>query len=330
MISVILPYFNAEPTLDRAIQSILDQTFEDFELILINNNSIDGSFDIAASFAQQDTRIKCLNEQQQGVVYAANTGMKAASGKYMARMDADDVAHPQRLEQQVIHLESNPAISISATQVNYKTNNPKIGEFQHFVDWSNSLNSRNDIYANRFVEFPVVNPTLMFRKELLHDIGYLKNEDFPEDYEWFLRAIEAGHMVEKLPKPLLDWHDSENRLTRSDLRYRNDAFFKIKTEYLTRHLKAISQTKVWIWGAGKLSLKRSQFLLDHGIIIEGYIDIKAGKRVSGYPCVHFEMVSIKAQTFILSYVSNRGKRDEIRQFLNARNYSECKSYLVVG
>lgn len=330
MISVILPFYNANQTLERAVKSILDQSYSNFEVILVDNSSTDGSAETARRLATTDSRIRIIDEPRKGVVFAANTGMKAAKGIYIARMDADDVAHPEKLERQFKHLESKPDISISATQVNFQSDTTLNSEFSHFVDWSNGLSTWDDVYTNRFVEFPVVNPTLMFRKTMLENVGYLKEGDFPEDYEWFLRVIEQGYKVEKLEHPLLDWHDSHNRLTRSDSRYRTDAFFQIKTEYLARHLKDINQKKVWIWGAGKLGILRSQMLLNYGIEIEGYVDIKKDKQVSGYPCVHFEEISLERQPFILSYVSNRGQRDEIRNFLNSREYKECGSYIVAG
>lgn len=330
IVSVILPFYNVKTTLERAVQSIIRQTFKDFELILVNNNSDDGSLKIIEKLVQTDSRIRLFNESRQGVVFAANTGMRAAKGKYIARMDADDIAHPERLALQLKHLEDTPHISISATQVNYKSEQTDLKDFNHFVNWSNSLKTWEEIYNNRFVEFPVVNPTLMFRKSTLEHIGYLEEGDFPEDYEWFLRAMAKGHQIEKLTTPLLDWSDSDLRLTRIDRRYRTEAFFQIKTKYLAEYLKAIDRTRVWIWGAGKLGYKRSQWLQEHAIEIEGYIDIKKNKRLKNYPCIHFEDIHLTEQSFVLSYITNRNRRNEVRDFLCQKNYQEGKSYIIAG
>lgn len=330
IISIIVPFYNAENTLKYAIESLLYQYCDGLEIILIDNNSTDQSSMVARQLATQDSRIKLLTEPKQGVVFAANLGMKAAQGEYIARMDADDIAHSDRLEKQFKHLESNHEISISTTQVNYKTNNELLKDFEHFVSWSNSLNTWDDIYHNRFVEFPVVNPTLMFRRSILEDIGYLQDGHFPEDYEWFLRAIDKGHRIEKLPIPLLNWQDSSTRLTRTDKRYETEAFFQIKSKYLANHLKRIKQTQIWIWGAGKLGYKRSQLLLDHGINIKGYIDIKKDKCLTDYPCVHFKDIDPSTQLFIISYITNRGRRDEVRDYLNSKGYEEGINFLIAG
>lgn len=329
-ISIILPFYNAGATLTRAIQSILNQTYQDFELILVNNNSTDQSLKIATDFVNTDHRVILLNETQQGVVFAANTGMRAAQGQYIARMDADDTAHTERLARQLNHLDQNPNLSLSATQVNYQSEKDTPDDFEHFVQWSNNLTTWDDIYHNRFVEFPVVNPTLLFRRSMLDEVGYLSEGDFPEDYEWFLRAVANGHQIGKLDTTLLDWHDSTNRLTRTDERYHTHAFFNIKTKYLAQHLKSINQKEVWIWGAGKLGLKRSQLLLQEDIRIAGYIDIKKNKQLTHYPCVHFEQISLTEQPFVLSYITNRNRRDEVRAFLNQKGYEEGVNYIIAG
>jgi glycosyltransferase involved in cell wall biosynthesis len=332
LVSVILPYFNAEKSLSRAIKSILDQSYGKIELLLVNNNSTDNSLQIATRFEKIDQRIRLFTETKQGVVHAANLGIQNSSGKFIARMDADDFAYPARIEKQVDHLTNNPDISISATQVRFISENNEEQGFEHFVKWSNELLNHSDILQNRFVEFPVVNPTLMVRRTIFEKIGCFKEGDFPEDYEWFLRAMKAGCSIDKLDKPLLDWQDSETRLTRVDSRYRSDAFYKIKTHYLANHLKNKLGTrpKVWIWGAGKLGYQRSQWLLDYSVNIVGYIDIKKNKSLEKYPCTHFEYVTLEQQPFIISYISNRGRRDEVRSFLNSQGYQEGINYIVAG
>lgn len=100
-ISVILPFYNAEKTLETAVESILNQSFSNFELLLIDNCSTDKSFSIAQKLAKKDPRIWLLTEENPGVAHAMNCGLKNAHGKFIARMDADDISLPARLEKQV-------------------------------------------------------------------------------------------------------------------------------------------------------------------------------------------------------------------------------------
>lgn len=327
-ISVVLPYFNAEKTLARAISSVLEQTFPDFELILINNNSSDGSEKIAAAFEAKDPRIKRTREEQQGVAFASNRGFDQGRAAIIARMDADDRMLPHRLEQQMQFLRIHPNIDMVGGQVKYLSNEANEG-FRHYVIWSNQLISPTQIALNRFVELPVVNPTIMFRKTLYERHGGYHNGDFPEDYDLILRWMEQGASVAKIAAPVLEWHDHPTRLTRTDPRYSTTAFFKVKAKYLAHWMQQnVNQKEVWIWGAGKLSRRRSHFLEEYGILIQGFIDVK--RRQLDKPCIDFKQIPEPGRLFILSYVSNRGKREEVKQYLLAMGYVEGKDFLLAA
>lgn len=331
LVSVVLPYYNAEKTLSDAITSVLNQTFDNFELILVNNNSKDGSLTIANNFAKRDSRVILLSEQKQGVAHAANLGNSLARGQFIARMDADDISLPNRLTAQVAHLQNNSKLEVSATQVKYINQNPSSTSFHHFVNWSNSIITQSQIRKNKFVEFPLVNPSIMVRSEIFKKIGLFEDGYFPEDYQWFLKAEEAECIIEKIPEILLEWKDSSDRLTRIDNKYSTEAFFKIKTHFLAKEIKKLNpqNTNVWIWGAGKLGYARSQWLLGHGVRISGYIDIKE-KKLEQYPCINFSEISIQKTPFIISYITNRNKRNEVRDYLNSKGFEESKNYIIAG
>ena len=325
-ISVILPYFNVQQTLVRCIQSILKQTFEDFELILVDNNSTDDSAQIAGSFSKTDHRIKLVSESRQGVAFASNRGFQLAQGRFLARMDADDEMRPNRLEVQLAHLQSDEQVDLIGGQVAYQGPEENTG-FRHYVDWSNRLLSPDDLFMNRFVELPMVNPTFMFRRSSWVKYGSYRDGDFPEDYELFLRWMDQGARVSKVPEVVLDWHDLPERLTRTHPHYEEEAFFKIKALYLSKWLKQnLEKKSIWAWGAGRVSRRRSAYILYHGLKIAGYIDV-VPKNLT-LPCVHFEDIPPPGKQFILSYVGNRGKRDEIRQFLQSRGYVEGVDFIL--
>ena len=140
-ITVILPFYNAADTLETAIKSILNQSFENFEFLLIDNNSTDTSFSIARIFAKKDSRIKLLKETKQGVANAMNLGLKNALGKYVARMDADDISMPLRFEKQLQYLNENPTVEFVGCKVRYVPHNENTAGFKRFVDWANSFNT---------------------------------------------------------------------------------------------------------------------------------------------------------------------------------------------
>ena len=111
LVTVLMPVYNAEKYVKQAIQSILDQTYKSFELLIINDGSVDGSAHIIKSF--QDPRIRFIeNEKNLGLIATLNKGFDLSKGKYVARMDADDVAMPKRLKSQVAYMESHPEIGV--------------------------------------------------------------------------------------------------------------------------------------------------------------------------------------------------------------------------
>ena len=117
-VSIVLPAYNAMPFLGEALQSVLNQTLQDFEFIIIDDASSDTTASEIARFAEMDSRIVFLaNEKRRGVAESLNLGIEAANGTWIARMDADDVAHPRRLERQISYLEANPELILLGTNV---------------------------------------------------------------------------------------------------------------------------------------------------------------------------------------------------------------------
>lgn len=330
-ISIILPFFNAENTLEAAAESILNQTFQDFELLLVNNNSTDSSNFIANNLAEKDSRIRLLKEEKQGVAHAMNYGLQNSRGKYIARMDADDIAHPERMAKQVQFLIENPEIGLVGSDVKYVSHNENTAGFQRFVDWANSFQTPEEIELNRFVEIPVVNPTILFRRNLFEKYDGCRYGDFPEDYEMQLRYLEAGVKMAQLPEPLLEWHDYSSRLTRTDKRYSIEAFFRVKAKYFYNWsvINNPFHPIIWVWGAGRKTRQRAKLLENEGLIIKGYIDINKLKTTTK-TTLHFTEIPDAGEIFIVQMVTKLGARELIKEFLLKANYVEGEDFILMG
>ena len=133
-ISVLLPFYNAESTLDRAITSIIKQDYSDFELILIDNNSVDKSREIAVNWLSKDPRIKLIDEKQQGVVHATSAGATIAQGKYICRMDSDDEAINYKLKLQKEYLDQHHECDAVAGRVEHVSYSKEAAGFSRFVN----------------------------------------------------------------------------------------------------------------------------------------------------------------------------------------------------
>ncbi len=327
-ISVILPFYNAEKTLERSVNSILNQTFDNFELLAVNNNSTDNSEQIIRDLSEKDKRLKIMNESKQGVVFASLKGLHKAKANLISRADADDVWHPEKFMQQYAYIREHPEIDVVSCRVNFIGNSESKGMLA-YVKETNKYLTHTEISINRFSELQVINPTILFRKTCIEKYGFYKEGHFPEDYELFLRWIEKGVKYHKLPDTLLDWYDSENRLTRTDKRYSFDAFYRIKSTYLFRFLKENNPffPQIVVWGAGKLSKNRLKYLEDSGIQTKYFIDVDKNK-IDDKNIISYETIPDPGKIYIVSFVNNRGMRSKIKDFLISKNYIEGKNFVI--
>ncbi len=330
-ISIILPFYNAEETLYRALLSIKNQTFISFECIMVDNNSDDASVDIAKEFAKLDQRFILSSEGQQGVVYASNKGSKLAKGKYIARMDADDECFAERLKLQYNFMESNTDYGAVGGLVQYIAHKQGTDGFAAFVQWANSLITYEQIYNKRFMELPIINPSAMWRKSVAQQYGMYEAGDFPEDYQMWLRWLNAGVKIGKVKQNVIKWYDSEKRLSRSNELYNIESFYKAKSPFLNEYLKKINPhyPKVAVWGAGKISRKRANLLIEYGIDICCYIDITK-KRQIDKTVLYYEDIPSKGELFILVYVKQKLMRDRVEAFLQNNSYIEGEDFIFVS
>jgi glycosyltransferase involved in cell wall biosynthesis len=330
-VSVIIPFYNAEETLHRAIESIYSQTFQDFECILVNNNSTDKSMKIAQSWEEKDTKFRVYEESRQGVAFASNKGAKTAQGIYIARMDADDQAYPNRLKLQAEFLDSNPDFGAVGGLVKYCADEKQLEGLKKYVDWVNSLVNYEDISNGRFVDAPIINPSSMWRKETGEQHGLYKSGNFPEDYEMWLRWLAQGVKIGKVNKYIIKWIDSEHRLTRTHPIYSDEAFYNIKSYYLAKWLSNHNKHHpfVMIWGASKISRRRAELLKAYGIKIQGYIDIKMTRQINE-DIIYYKNLPDFNSCFILVYVRQWEAKKKIISFLDSIGYENGKNYLLVS
>lgn len=339
----MLPARNAAGTVARAWESIRRQTFAAWELIAMDDGSADGTSDVLMTVARTDARVRVIRRDHEGLVAALNTGLACARGELIARMDADDEAHPERLAEQVGFLRASEHrdVGLVSCLVEFGGDRSQSAGYALHVDWLNSVVTSEDIALNRFVESPLAHPSVMFRRELLGRHGGYRHGDFPEDYELWLRWMAAGVRMAKVPRVLLTWHDAPARMSRTDARYSPEAFFRVKAEWIAREVKRILAARraiagapsIFVWGAGRPTRKRAAHLEPHGLRIAGYIDVDPKKTTAalggtGAPVIGPNAIPPPGEAFVLGYVSSRGAREFIRAALRARGYTEGRDFLM--
>ena len=331
LVSVLLPFHNAVDTLADCIESIRAQTLADYEIIAVNDFSTDDSLHLLQAY--NDDRLKIIDNTHRGLVPALNTGLACCAAPLVARMDADDIMYPERLLKQYEYMRAHHDVVLLAAQARKFPEASIRNGYREYMRWQNSVLSHDDIHKQIYIESPFAHPSVMFRRDSVIAAGAYRHGEFPEDYELWLRLLHTGHRMEKLSEILLDWRESENRLSRVSDNYSRNAFDMIRADYLSRD-ERIHDRPIAFWGAGRKTRQRARHLLEKGYEPAAWIDIdpnKIGNRINGIEVVEpawLEQAGDKP--FVLNYVTNHGARDIARTYLQRIGYVLGKDFLEVG
>lgn len=200
---------NGEKYLRLAIDSILNQTFGDFEFIIVNDGSTDRSMEILNSYSDSRIRLIC-NESNIGLTDALNEGVKVARGTYIARMDCDDISLPERLARQVVFMDSFPQVGVCGT-------------------WARDIDCAGKIIADRqrrtgksleyyyWIPSPVIHPSVMIRSDLIRRLRYDSTVRYVEDFDLWLRTVKAGYRLHNLDEYLFLYRVHPESISASNL-----------------------------------------------------------------------------------------------------------------
>jgi glycosyltransferase involved in cell wall biosynthesis len=322
-VSILMPCYNAADTLPETLESLDRQSLSDYEVVAVDDGSQDQTYEILMKKALSDSRYRILARPHTGIIFALNEGVSQCRSALVARMDADDVALPHRLEHQVAFLTNNPDIAVAGCLVEGFPRGQVREGFRIYIDWLNSLITDRDIRREMFVESPLAHPSVVFRREWVEQVGGYQERGWPEDYDLWLRFYLAGARFGKIPQILLKWREYPQRLTRRDSRYSVENFLRAKAYYLARGPLA-KRDAVIIWGAGMMGRRLCKQLMLNDCPVAGFIDIdpkKIGKTRRGLPVRGPEKIQDWLQRYsspvLLSAVGARGARRLIRDQLNS-------------
>lgn len=236
-ISVVLPAFNAEKYVREAVQSVLTQSFTNFELIIINDGSTDGTLAILEELREQDSRIIIVSRENKGLVQSLNEGLDLARGLWIARMDADDIAMPQRFERQLQWLEQTGAdmcgswIKLFGASDKHIVKLPQTDEAIKM--WL--------LFAAAFAH-----PTVMMRAKLIKKMRYDKAWEKCEDYDLWERAARAGWIMTNVPEVLLLYRQHESQTSTRSSTYQQMCSQKIRRRLWEFWFDSLELKKEWI------------------------------------------------------------------------------------
>jgi glycosyltransferase involved in cell wall biosynthesis len=335
-VSVLMPCYNALNTLGEAMASILSQTLDDFELIAVDDGSTDGTLELLQSWAERDQRVHVIERTHSGIISSLGAGLAACRADYVARMDADDRSHPERLAEQAKYLDSHPEVDVVSCLVSGFPPEQVREGFRIYIEWLNSLVTDEQIKREIFVESPMAHPSVVFRKAQIMRVGGYQEQIWPEDYDLWLRLYLAECRFAKVPRVLLEWREIPGRLTRADDRYALENFLRAKANYLP-HGPLRGRDAVILWGAGMMGRRLSKHLIRKGCPLVAFVDIdprKIGSVRRSLPILAPEDLAVWWARYenpvLLVAVGARGARTILRKRFENLELREAKDWWFVA
>lgn len=331
-----MPCYNAEETIDETMQSLCDQTLTASEFVVVDDGSQDSTMERLTTWADRDARVRIIGIPHAGIIEALNAGIAACRSDLIARMDADDLAHPERLEKQVDFLDLHPEIAAVGCLVKGFPSHTVREGFKVYIAWLNSMVTPEEIGRGIYIESPLAHPSVMIRRNWLERMGGYQENGWAEDYDLWLRMHLDGAYFAKVPEVLLEWREHPQRLTRTDSRYSVENFLRAKARYLAQG-PLNGRDAVIVWGAGQMGRRLSKHLEREGARLVAFIDIdpkKIGSTRLGKPIIAVQDLLSWWRRFerpiLLAAVGSRGARALIRDQLVDIGLSEGEDWWAVA
>ncbi|MFT5894129.1 MAG: glycosyltransferase involved in cell wall biosynthesis [bacterium] len=335
LVSVLLPVRQWRSTTAEAVESLLAQSMSSLEILVIGYDDVQGILDRLPD----DDRITGIARQGTGLVAALNTGLAAAKGSYIARMDDDDLAYPTRLEVQLDYLKAHPEVELCASRVRFvdsegTTGNVKAGNLQ-YAKWLNALTSDDDIQSACYTECPMPHPTWIAHKSVWQGLDGYRDLDGPEDYDLILRAMITGVVMGK-PEPVLqDWREHSERLTYTDRRYRREAFTRCRAwaaSHIGSGLDLHKGREVWLCGTGRSARYWHDALEDCNVKVRGFVDIKTtdvNRLKREKPVISYQdLTQLREDSLVITALSEPAVRARLQRYFDQQRWKAGQEYIL--
>jgi cellulose synthase/poly-beta-1,6-N-acetylglucosamine synthase-like glycosyltransferase len=330
-ISLLLPVWNAAATLPACLASLRRQTETNWECTLVDDGSSDASLAIAREHAATDPRIELLSLPHRGLVPALNAGLARCRGRYVARMDADDLMHRERLAMQAAALDAAPALAAVGCHTRLFPSAALGPGMRAYARWLASIDAPARVREEAFVECPIPHPTLMLRAEVLRDLGY-RDLGWPEDYDLVLRLLERGAQIGMVARRLLAWRHAPGRLSQTGAAYTPARFTACKAAFLARGLLAGSESYA-LWGYGGTGRTLARALRAHAkhpaVIIELHPG-RIGKRIQGARVIAPDALARELGMPLIVSVAGATARAQIRAALAKLGFRETLDFVCAA
>jgi glycosyltransferase involved in cell wall biosynthesis len=330
-ISVLIPARDAEATLVTALRSVARQREARFECVVVDDGSRDRTREVALRFASADPRFRVVAAPRSGLVPALNLGLARCRAPFVARMDADDWMHRERLVAQLRLLEDDASLCGVGCHVRLFPRRSLRQGLRAYERWLCSIDSPDRVRRDAFIECPLAHPTLVIRRDALQSLGF-RDAGWPEDYDLILRLLERGLRIGVVPRRLLGWRDSAARLSRTHPSYAQRCFTECKAAFLARGFLAGREEYV-LWGYGATGRALRRALAMHGKRPSHIVELhpgRMGQRIHGAPVIAPSALPAMRGRAIVVSVAHERPRAEVRAALTAMRLREPDEFVCAA
>ena len=330
-VSVLIPVRDAEATLAASLRSVSRQRVHQFECIVVDDGSRDESLAIARAHARGDPRFRVIAEPARGIVPALTRGLAECRAPFVARHDADDCMHRDRLALQLAALDAAPALAGVGCHVRLFPRGALGAGMRDYERWLARVRTPADVRREAFVECPLAHPTLVLRTEVLRAYAY-RDVGWPEDYDLVLRWLGAGCALGVVPRRLLAWRHTPNRLSQRSPVYAPDRFTACKAHHLAGGLLA-RERRYWLWGYGGTGRALAKALRAHDRHPDAIVELhprRIGQRIQGARVIAPDELGEPGKLPLVVSVAGAEARALIRAELSGRGFREGAHYVCAA
>jgi glycosyltransferase involved in cell wall biosynthesis len=327
LISILIPFKNTTEFLPECLQSIINQSYKNWELLIVDDGSADESFKLVEDFANKDSRIQLFKNNNSGIISALRLAFSKSKGKLITRMDSDDIMSSNKLEVLSNNLLKYGKKHVAIGLVKYFSEMGIGDGYSKYETWINNLSLNGTNYSEIYKECVIPSPCWMIHREDLVYADAFNPNRYPEDYDLTFRFYENNYICIPCTIVLHHWRDYDTRASRTDSHYAHDSLLNIKLHYFLK-LDYNNSRPLTLWGAGDKGKTVAKSLIENGVSFYWICDNpkKIGRTIYGQELKPFSFLKqIKKPQSIIT-VANPEAQKQIRNYLSKLGLQSMKDY----
>ncbi|MCB0462769.1 MAG: glycosyltransferase [Flavobacteriaceae bacterium] len=327
LISILIPFKNTSAFIAECLESIINQTYTNWEVVIVDDHSTDNSYSIVESFAKTDSRIQLYKNKGKGIIDALQHAYSKSKGTFITRMDSDDIMVEDKLQTMYDDLMTHGKGHVALGLVKYFSKAGISDGYSKYQSWLNKLTKQGTNYSEIYKECVIASPCWMVYREDFEKCGGFNSDLYPEDYDLVFRFYKQALKCIPSTKLLHYWRDYNYRTSRTQANYSHDMMLELKLHYfLQLHLD--KEKTLVIWGAGHKGKYAANYLIKRQVKFKWICDNpkKIGKHIYDQELHDFKhLENFKNPQSIIS-VANPKAQKEIKAYLNAQNMESMVDY----